>query len=168
MKTRTTIILVAAVVVLSFAFTAFVTPKAVRAAIATLIRDQDNAGRRPFTTSCSFQNTLNAGSCTTPSIPLGEEVVIETVSLSVTADLGMTALTGNVATRASGVGGEFWFSTANIPVVSHLSLFRLTQSFRIYADPGTSIIFNCQTNAESPVNGFSGLAQFSGYSVSLP
>ena len=106
MKTHTTIILAAAVVMLSLAFTAFLTPRAVKAAIATLIRDQDNAARRPFTTSCSFSNTINAGSCTTPNIPLGEEVVIETVSFTVNADPGMAVLTGNVATRASGIGGS--------------------------------------------------------------
>ena len=170
MKTRTTIILVAAGVMLSLAFTAFLTPKAVKAAIATLIRDEDNAARRPFTISCSFQNPpgSNGGPCTTPTIPLGEEVVIETVSIQVTADPGMAAMTSIVSTRAAGVFGDYYFSTANIPATPRLSLFRVTQSVRIYADPGSPIFFNAQTIAGSPVNGVSGIAQLSGYSVSLP
>jgi hypothetical protein len=159
-----------AVVMLSFAFTAFLTPKAVKAAIATLIRDQDNPARRPFTISCSFQNPPGSqgGPCTTPTTPLGEEVVIETVSIQVTADPGITALTTIVSAKASGVFQDYYFAAANIPVTPALSLFRLTQSVRIYADPGSIIFFNSQTNATSPVNGVSGVAQFSGYSVSLP
>jgi hypothetical protein len=159
-----------AVIGLFVASFAAIAPKAVKAAIATLVRDEDNAARRPFTIACSFQNPpgSNTVSCTTPSIPLGEEVVIETVSIQVTADPGMTAMTSIVSAKASGVFRDYYFSTANIPVTPALSLFRLTQSVRIYADPASIIFFNSQTNAESPVNGVSGLAQFSGYSVSLP
>src|SRR5215470_5015470 len=104
-------------VVLFLASFAAMTPKAVKAAIATLVRDEDNAARRPFTISCSFTNPpgTNGGSCTIPSIPQGEEFVIETVSIQVTADPGMAAMTSIVSTRAAGVFGDYYFSTANIP-----------------------------------------------------
>jgi hypothetical protein len=82
MKTRTTIVLVAAGFALSFALNAVVMPKAVKAAIATLIRDEDNAARRPFTTLCNSQSNSSFVTCQTPPIPAGEEVVIEQISIS--------------------------------------------------------------------------------------
>jgi hypothetical protein len=159
MKTRTTMILVAAVVVLSFAFTAFVTPKAVKAAIATLIRDKDNAGRRPFTTNCSIVGAVFSGICSTLSIPGGEEVVIETVSVTGTTTTPNAPLQVLFSTTAAGVQANYGINV----VSSALSGLAVTQPVRLYADPGTSIVCSVQTNT-----GFSTVCQFSGYSVSLP
>ena len=61
-------------------------PRTVHAEVATITRDQDNPARHPFTTSCEGSSADKATSCTTPAVPAGEEVVIETISFRVVAD----------------------------------------------------------------------------------
>jgi hypothetical protein len=171
MKTRSTIILVATAVALSFAFTAIVTPKAVKAAIATLIRDQDNAARRPFTTKCVTEVSTNSGvSCDTPAIPAGEEVVIESISFAGAADPINTVLATVVSTTESGALNLF--VPNNILDSGMLqpsaASFRAGQVVRLYADPGTTI--NCAglTQRTNPSTTLFFGCSISGYSVSLP
>jgi hypothetical protein len=62
----------------------------------------DDPARHPFTTSCNDNETTNSAACNTPSIPAGEEVVIETISITAIANPGNTALVVQVQTTAGG------------------------------------------------------------------
>jgi hypothetical protein len=171
MKTRSTIILAAAAVALSFAFTAIVTPKAVKAAIATLIRDQDNAARRPFNTFCqNFEISTSNTRCFTPNFPAGEEVVIETVSVNAEADPMNTQLVFSFTTVVSGVTSLYPLSPMADGGIFQpsRSTFGITQSARVYADPGTSIGCAVATNGSNTKNPIGVQCFFSGYTVSLP
>jgi hypothetical protein len=171
MKTRSTIILVAAAVALSFAFTAIVTPKAVKAAIATLIRDQDNAARHPFTTSC-FTTSPPTGStllnCSTPAIPAGEEVVIETVSVSVAAGGGNRVASTQLSVTEGGTSTEIDLNPAFDTGVFQPAQSRMpsSQLLRFYADPGS--VIGCVASLNGPLSASELLCTFHGYSVSLP
>jgi hypothetical protein len=59
MKKTYSLILVAAACAVLLVSIAVVTPKAVRAAVATLIRDQDNAARHPFTFFAECTGSIN-------------------------------------------------------------------------------------------------------------
>jgi hypothetical protein len=170
MKTSTTIVLVAAAFALSFASIAIVTPKAVKAAIATLIRDQDQAARRPFTTSCSATGSSNGTVCITPNIPAGEEVVIETVEFEGLADPTNTRLRRILAATTSGVAHFYLLDSLADDGASQpsISRFAAIQPVRLYADPGTAMSCEGDTHAANPVNGLFVGCIISGYSVSLP
>jgi hypothetical protein len=146
-------------------------PNAVKAAVATLIRDQDNAARHPFTISClsNFVGTDQA-SCSTPSIPAAGEVVIETVGFSAGAlPSTNTHVEPVVGTTASGVSVVYPLnSIAENGVSSFKPTFTTTQSVRLYADPGTAILCLGQTKGANPVFGLIVECHFSGYSVSFP
>jgi hypothetical protein len=159
-----------AVVGLLLASFAAIAPKAVKAAIATLIRDQDNAARRPFTARCSA--AVPGGlivSCSTNAIPAGEEVVIESISFAATASQGNSVLIPEVNTVASGVSSFFLpppmtDSGFDQPSNPH---FQGGQSVRLYADPGSVISCTAATPHVNPT--FLSLDCFIwGYSVSLP
>jgi hypothetical protein len=150
---------------------AAIAPKAVKAAIATLIRDQDNAARRPFTTFC--EGFSGAGyaqvTCDTPPIPAGEEVVIESVSVAGLADPNNFVFVPQVTTSESGV--EYIFKPApmtdsnlNQPFSAY---FQGAQSSRLYADPG-SVISCLGTTPRSSVSTIAILCSYSGYSITLP
>src|SRR5262252_5791927 len=83
---------------------AVLSPRAVYAVVATIIRDQDNPARHPFTTECT-SNPDRGGSvsCNTPAIPAGQEVVIETISINGFGDSTNTVVVVEVDTSAGGV-----------------------------------------------------------------
>jgi hypothetical protein len=170
MKTRTTIVLVAAGFALSFAFNAVVMPKAVKAAIATLIRDQDNAARRPFTTSCRNVSAAFVVACNTPPIPAGEEVVVESISFSVSSDHSNSVLNVSLSTVESGSQNNFVANTLFDSGFLQPSQadFEGGQSVRLYADPGTVISCAAATHGPNPSSGLGMFCFISGYSVLLP
>jgi hypothetical protein len=88
------------------------TPKAVRAAVATLIRDQDNAARHPFTfeTAC-----IMPGDCVpvTNLIP-NQEYVIQNVSVKVVGG-GFTSVDFEAFCHTANSTAAFLY--ANIPVI---------------------------------------------------
>ncbi len=81
MKKTYSLIFVAAACAAVLISIAVVTPKAVRAAVATLIRDQDNAARHPFVFETGCLQTLVCIPITN-LIP-NQEYVIQNVSVSV-------------------------------------------------------------------------------------
>ena len=166
MKKSTTIVLVAAAFALSFASIAIMIPKAVKAAVATLIRDQDQAARRPFTTTCSSSSGTPITACATPRIPAGEEVVIETVSFFGSADPTNTRLQPQLETTASGVFQSYVFNFIEFSGAGEG--FGSTQPVRLYADPDTPIGCLAFTQGANPLFGLSLTCVISGYSVSLP
>jgi hypothetical protein len=131
----------------------------------------DDPARHPFTTSCSSAiSQLRSASCSTTSIPAGEEVVIETISFSANADPGNSALFVQVETVAA--GNDQIYPLNNLfdigieqPV---LALFAGAQALRLYADPGSVISCFSQTKELNLQKGLRLGCAFSGYSVKLP
>ena len=99
MKKTYSLIFVAAACAAVLISIAVVTPKAVRAAVATLIRDQDNAARHPFVFETGCLQTLVCIPITN-LIP-NQEYVIQNVSVSVlgngftSVDFGAFCYIGN-------------------------------------------------------------------------
>ena len=149
---------------------AAIAPKAVKAAIATLVRDQDNVARHPFTTSCAgnnISNPIGTVTCFTTPIPAGEEVVIETVSFSASASASDTILVPFVDTTVSGTTQEYVFNPQFDSGMFQPTdaVFSLIQSVRLYADPGTQI--QCGMRNINPTHKFTSCS-ISGYFVTLP
>jgi hypothetical protein len=167
MKTRTTIVLAAAALALSITSLSIINPRSVRAAVATLIRDQDNPARHPFTAICFANSLNNAASCNTPVIPAGEEVVVETVSFQGSGDPTASVYQFSLGATTSGQFHYFGFGAVFDSGYSQPgnALFTGTQVLRIYADPGTAI--NCAGGASKSASS-SVLCIISGYYVSLP
>lgn len=150
---------------------AVLSPHAVHAVVATIIRDQDNPARHPFATSCSSGLSQTTGNlCATPVIPAGEEVVIETISLIGSSDPNNTTLGAYVTTTASGVNQDYYLdplSDSGNSQPTGAAYFRL-QSLRLYADPGKVIACAGMTRGANPNRGVSVACNISGYYVTLP
>jgi hypothetical protein len=134
-----------------------------------LTRSVDEPARHPFTTSCSDSETGASASCSTPSIPAGEEVVIETISISAAAEPGNSALFVQVLTAAGG-------NTLRLPLNSLFddgvgqpsnAVFEGAQALRLYADPGSVITCFGETQHANPHVEFTLFCAISGYSVKL-
>jgi hypothetical protein len=152
---------------------AVLSPRAVSAVVATIIRDQDNPARHPFTTRCSGQSiTSNSrqAACTTPAIPAGEEVVIETISIVATADPGNHAFGFSVETAAAGFQTFYGMNTLfdNGTRQPTGALYAGVQSLRLYADPGSTIFVLGVSNGANPSQGVTIQCSISGYYVTLP
>jgi len=157
-----------AVVGLFVASFAAVAPKTVKATIATLVRDEDNAARHPFTALCFLPPTITAGaSCSMDPIPPGEEVVIETVNLVGDASPSEFVMRPIVNTTTAGTSESYFFSAVfddGISQPNH-SFFIANESVRLYADPNTSIRCTLE-NASFTSKDIS--CSVSGYFVTLP
>jgi hypothetical protein len=143
---------------------AIITPRAVQAVVATIIRDQDNPARHPFTTSCQSQDGVNIV-CQSPAIPAGQQFVIETISISGEGNPAGFAFTPHISTFAAGV-----FSTYDLNAMFDTGILQPGNSqmqevvsMRLYADPGSQI--QCAGDATRP---FFINCHFSGYFVTLP
>jgi hypothetical protein len=164
MKKPIAITLVALACVALLASIAIVMPKAVQAAIvATLIRDQDNAARHPFSIQCS-NLTPNVGfiGCDF-SIPSGAEYVIQNVTVQ--ADVtGANSVATFVNTTTGGNGNNI--------VAQPIPLLVPGQALQTYnivgrADPGTIVVCELQPTPSSAT--FANIfCNISGYYVTLP
>jgi hypothetical protein len=146
-----------------------INPSTVRAVVATIIRDQDNPARHPFTAVCSNSTSgANNVSCSTPIVPAGQEVVIEGVAIEMFANPGFNnkadpsvsaTSAGNLVTYVMNAVLDDGGSTLS----NHFQMF---QTLRLYADPGQPI--SCSVRVPTAVTQmFIGCA-FSGYYVTLP
>ena len=145
-------------------------PKVAKAVAAALVRDVDQPARHPFVTQCDvLGEPSGTARCTTPAIPAGEEVVIETVNFSGLGDPGNFVLVPSVENTEGGITLVFNFnpmSDSGLDQPSN-SQFQETQSVRLYADPGTDIRCQGLTPGANP-GGLFFHCRFSGYTVSLP
>jgi hypothetical protein len=152
---------------------AVLSPRAVHAVVATIIRDQDNPARHPFVEICTGPTTNSnaAARCSTNDLPAGQEFVIETVSISATGDPSNIVLAPTVFTTA---GGRENVSYALNPISNNgldqqvASQFTGTQLVRFYADPGTAITCEGVTPNVNVRVHFFFVCTFSGYFVTLP
>jgi hypothetical protein len=163
-KTTFTIIFVATVCVTIMASIAVVAPKAVRAAVATLIRDQDNAARHPWTGTCLILSP--AGSCEMP-LSAGNEYVIQ----SVTYYQSGSGFNATIVGAACTTGGSYTnilsgvipaFTTGPSSVIAY-------QTFPVtaYCDPGgQGVIISVSANGST--TSYSSTVYANGYYVTLP
>lgn len=165
---KNTILIAAASLAVMAASVDLISPKAVRAAVATLIRDQDNPARHPFTSFCFSSGTSHLLSCSTPAIPAGEEVVVENVSLLGTGDPMNKALSVILTATTSGQPAAYFFDPVfDSGARPFVTTFARIQPLRIYADPGTTLDFSASTAGSNP-GGFAIDFTVTGYSASLP
>jgi len=149
---------------------AVISPRAVHAVVATIIRDQDNPARHPFTTTCTGASITQVSTCNPPAIPAGQEVVIETISFTGFGDSDKSVLVPTISTIAAG-----FFQTYFLTPISDTGAFQPTnadfsgvQSARLYADPGTLIECGGFTRGQNPSVGLTIECKISGYFVTLP
>jgi hypothetical protein len=162
-KTTVTLIFVTASCLAMLVSIAVVAPKAVRAAVATLIRDQDNAARHAFVDSCTFPAS-GAGLFCAMRLQPGAEYVIQ----NVTVQAGASGATGVVAELTTTIEG----SRPNAVLFQAIPLIvsgEAEQTYNIvaYADPGTDVVCGLEGRPSSAI--ISNLTcTISGYYVTLP
>jgi hypothetical protein len=150
---------------------AVISPRAVHAVVATIIRDQDNPARHPFTTKCFAPKTaIDRNTCETDAIPAGEEVVVETISFNGNGDPGNFVFVPDIITTAAGVAqlydlNPIFDSDLTQPTAAS---YAGVQSVRLYADPGSVIKCEGITPNFNPSFGLTFSCAISGYFVTLP
>ena len=100
-----------------------ISPRAVHAVVATIIRDQDNPARHPFTTTCTGASITQVSTCNPPAIPAGQEVVIETISFTGFGDSDKSVLVPTISTIAAG-----FFQTYFLTPISDTGAFQPTNA----------------------------------------
>ena len=181
MKTLTTAIICVAGAALIMAGAASLAPKAVAAAIATLVRDQDNHARHTFQASCvssGFPGPTGfvVSSCSIP-VPSGQEYVITSATVSGTSSTFDPVLVG-ITTTAGGVGGGPITGAAtavitpynSAAVVGYINSAQATFIYEthgeIYADAGSSITVSAYPFVYGPQLGVQ--LNIQGYYATLP
>ncbi len=170
MKKLSKLAFVAFACVLVISAVAVMSPRSVHAVIATLVKDVDTPARHPFTTNCDTGiSGTSSASCSTPPIPAGEEVVIETVGIGGSADPTNTKLVVTLTTTAGGASSNYWVVLEDTGIFqTYTSSFNASPQLRLYADPGTPIHMEVRTKGLNPSRGLNAVVDISGYWVSLP
>ena len=150
---------------------AVMTPRAVQAVVATIIRDQDNPARHPLTKDCA--SDLTTGQivvCTTSAIPAGQQFVIETISILASSDPSNFVLENSVEITTAGPTTSFSLNPIFDDGVGQPTEARYlgVQSLRLYADPGSTIQCIGATKGTNPSGQLFLDCTISGYFVTLP
>ena len=138
------------------------TPKAVHAAIATFIRDQDNAARHPFGFTCfalASGGGLTGTGCNI-GIPSAAEYVIQNVL--VVGDCQSTVSCPSTTRSEFTTGKQPVSIFSPITQIPATTSYYSTWSGTIYADPGTTFIGQALGNANNVT------IYIHGYYVTLP
>lgn len=139
-------------------------PRAVHAVAAALVRDVDNAGRHPFSSSCTGNFDDSSVARCSITIPDGEEVVLQTESIFVTAEAGNSNALVIMNTTSAGNLTEF---LNNVPALPNFnSEMSFVGSLVVPADPGSNVTCIAALGAASAGGGVS--CTFVGYYVTLP
>jgi hypothetical protein len=181
MKTLNKVILCLGVAALILAAVASLAPKSVAAAIATLVRDQDNPARHTFQASCASNGFPGptgfiVASCSIP-VPAGQEYVITSATVSGTSStfdpvlVGITTTAGGVGAGAiTGAGTAVITPYNSAAIVGYSSGATATFVYEthgaIYADAGSSITVSAYPFVFGPQLGVQLNVQ--GHYVTLP
>jgi hypothetical protein len=135
------------------------------------VRDVDSPARHAFHASCSAFAASNEVSCGVTTVPAGQELVIQEVTLSVTTDPGV-AVQATIITGAAGPQfvelqdtGGCENICAGAPTVH---IYTGTTPLTTYADPGASVYISVLRFAAPPADGVNLRGTVSGYLVSVP
>jgi hypothetical protein len=156
MKKRATILLMAAACALLLTLTATVAPKAVKAAVATLVQNVDQPARHVFSGQCE---AAPGGDSCTFQVPAGVEYVIQNLTYQASAGgSGAIALStkagGNIMVRGYPV----------VPATAGYCNY-WTTPVTAYADQSTTITIFFPNHSTSPCVNF---AIIEGYHVTNP
>jgi hypothetical protein len=131
------------------------------------VREVDNAAHHPFAAGLSTGLTCTvapgSGVCNASlSVPSGEELVIETVSIDAFLSPGFKAI-GIIAVTTGGTGMACTLPLTFVDTISGFDQWIVTQPLRLYADPGSTVGVSISQN----VTGAGGTNQFeiSGYTI---
>lgn len=137
-----------------------------------IIRDNDNAGRHPFTAFCTFSGTQPQCQISVPpQAQLGAETVIEMVSISASSTSGGSVLAPVIQTIVSANQVPFFLNPLqNILLGGTSSEFSGSQLVRLYADPGYPNAITCGGSIPGgpETQQFTFFCTISGYTVALP
>ncbi len=135
------------------------------AATPVWVRDANNA-LQPFHQNATVTlDPSQLGGAVTFTVPAGKRLVIEFASMEVVLAQGRVALAG-LTTVVNGVNGSHWLNfTSAGPAGGFPISYIASQEVRIYADPGTQVLFNFLDDI-----GGDGVmhASISGYLVDVP
>lgn len=171
MRHRKRIVFVVAACVLLAVLCAVVPPQTVRAAIATLVRDQDNPARHPFAASCSTASFSSDTTSCSIQVPAGVEYVVQALNVegSPVCCPYVIPTTSNVTimTHTGGALFQARYATTFTPYGGGAVWMPLTVPLTIYADPGSNIDVSLVTPGSVP-GGMNFAVRAQGYYVTLP
>ena len=149
---------------------AAVAPRAVKAAIATLVRDVDNPARQPFAAFCVTGSTGGTQAFCTIAIPAGKEVVVQSVSVSASSASAVSPLLVNLITSSGGneLNELYGLFPLQVSVNGLFNEYFDARNLTFSADGGTNITCFASTNFPNPNNGLNAVFNVSGYFVTLP
>lgn len=131
-----------------------------------LVRDVDNAARHPFQLRLCFASGLTGLSChdipAVVSVPSDRRLVIEYVSAECIKNVG-TNIDFGVATQVGGVPAKHYL--AIVANVTDSSRINAAQQTRIYADPGSDLVFAIGIGGSGTGTGARCEMTLSGYSI---
>jgi hypothetical protein len=157
----------AATCVLLITIFAIIGPRAVHAVTATIVRDADNPARHTFVGFCGLASTPGTTvQCTYP-VPAGEEVVIQTAWVSVTASSANTSILTTVQSVSKGVTPVESSIGNNNGMTPNQTSVQTTMSSTLYGDPGTDLTCIAQSPGNNPSPDLSVECVFTGYYVVL-
>ena len=169
MKNLHKIVLTALTAIVLVSCVAVLTPRAVHAVVATLVRDVDNPGRHPFSYYCGISSSSSQTSCTIP-VPVNEEWVIQNLGCQASSDPVNKTLITEIYTTVGLANDAYHASTATDTGFGETAQaqYNTGLSLTLYADPSTNILVQFTTKAPNPIDGLIGKCFLTGYSVSLP
>lgn len=146
-------------------------PGAVTVTNTVGVKDVDNAARHAFQQVTSATIPIGSfGACGSFTVPAGQQLVIEYVSVFATLDTADTLLSVAVETTVNGFTTDHFVvpqKRANVnPSLPTTIIWLASQQTRLYADPGTTV-FGCGQRNDDTVSGNISV-RVSGYLVSIP
>jgi len=159
---------------------AMIGPRAVRAAVATLVevsnttanpipnKNVDEPARHAWTALCEVGSAGTSASCTITT-PNNEEVVVQAETYSVGADRANTyMLFSSSATTAGSPFVVYAQAVDNDLSQPDNSYFANTASATMYLDPNSALVCTARTKGLNVNRELNGTCLYSGYYVTLP
>lgn len=148
---------------------AVLTPRTVRAVVATFVRNVDTPGRHAFSYYSSASSSSFQTSCSIP-VPASEELVIQNLGCKANSDTVNKTLLTEIYTSIALADDAYHASTAADTGfgAGTQSQYNTGASLTLYADPSTNILVQFTTKTPNPTIGLFGTCFLTGYSVSLP
>lgn len=160
---------------------AMIGPRAVRAAVATLVevsnttanpipnKNVDEPARHAWSAQCEISSSTSAfGSCVIAT-PFNEEVVVQQESYRAQSDPANTYMLLTSSGFTAGVDFIVYAQAGDNGLSQPAgSQYRNTVSATMYLDPNTLLLCEAQTKAPNPKGNFTSTCYYSGYYVTLP
>ena len=132
-------------------------------------RDADNAARQPvehFFHCQIFSPFLSCSEASPYTVPSGKELAIESLTARIVLPTTQKVTLLSAVTEVGGIPTTFFGGPSYQADDGTTAYFLATQQVRFYADPSTTVSFNCARNNSNGIGDFEGA--FSGYLVDVP